>query len=59
MHYNGFKITEEERFIYAKKLKELIDSNKPVIYADESSFNTWNRIISKTWAPKNNVISLP
>jgi len=59
MHYNGFKVTEEERLNYAKKLKKLIDSNKPVIYADESSFNAWNRIISKTWGPKNNVINLP
>jgi len=59
MHYNGFKVTEQERLEYAQMLKRVIDSEKPVIYVDESSFNTWNRINSKTWAPKHNVINMP
>jgi len=58
MQYNGFKITDQERLEYAKMLKQVIDSDKAVIYVDESSFHTW-KTLNKTWAPKHNVINLP
>ena len=58
MKYSGFKVTEQERWEYARMLKNVIDGDKALIYVDESSFNAWRRI-NKTWAPKYNVINLP
>ena len=58
MKYSGFKVTDQERWQYARMLKNVIDGDKALIYVDESSFNTWRRI-NKTWAPKYNVINLP
>lgn len=39
---------QHERQQFARRLKELIDNNEPIIYLDESSFNTWHRA-SKVW----------
>ena len=58
MLYNGFKVTQKTKQEYAIKLKEFIDGDKPLIYVDESSFNTWKKM-NKTWAPKHNIIHLP
>ena len=58
MHYNGLRITAREKRDYAIKLQAIVNSESPLIYVDESSFNTWKRI-NKTWAPKYNIIHLP
>jgi len=31
----------EKRQVFAKLLATLIDANKPLIYVDETTFNTW------------------
>ena len=58
MMHRGFHVPEAERQEYAQMLKALIDSEKPVIYVDESSFNMWKRS-SKTWAPRGSTIFIP
>jgi len=58
MHYNGWKVTAQERWEYARRLKALIDSDKALVYVDESSFHTWKRL-NKTWAPQHEIIHLP
>jgi len=58
MHYNGWKVTEQERREYAQRLQPIIESDKPLIYVDEASFHTWKRL-NKTWAPKHEIIHLP
>ena len=56
--HRGFHVPEAERQEYAQMLKALIDSEKPVIYVDESSFNMWKRS-NKTWAPPGSTIYIP
>lgn len=49
IQYNGLKVPLLDRYNYAKRLRELLATDTPLIYVDEASFNMWNRS-KKTWA---------
>jgi hypothetical protein len=42
----------EKRQVFAKLLATLVDANKPLIYVDETTFNTW-QMKAKSWSKRD------
>ena len=42
----------EKRGVFAKLLASLVFANKPLIYVDETTFNTW-MLKKKSWSKKD------
>ena len=42
----------EKRNVFAKLLASLVAANKPIIYVDETTFNTW-MLKAKSWSKKD------
>jgi len=49
------KTLQKERFVFARILAKLIEEKVPLIYMDETTFNTW-QMKTKSWSSKSDIV---